>query len=130
MKTIQVIIAVTLIYMIKAEARGFENVLYNCTAFAPSSFKPNVNGLGYPAFSLDFCRSISLEEKYAKCCFLKYKDGEKRRFHCFPVTAAQLADIDDNLVDNLKDSYKDVSLDCNSRYLFAPLILIATLLLI
>ena len=133
MKTIHVIIAVTLIFMIKAQARGFENVEYNCTAFAPkddstSSFK--VGGQGNPAFSLDFCRSILLEDKYAKCCFLKYKEHDKRRFHCYPVTASELSDIDENLVDKVKDHYDDVSLDCNSRYLFAPLILIATLLLI
>ncbi len=42
----------------------------------------------------------------------------------------ELSDIDENLVDKMKDHYDDVSLDCNSRYLFAPLILIATLLLI
>ena len=128
MKAIHVIIAVTLIYMIKANAKGFENIEYNCTAYAPTS----ANGLGLPAFSLDFCRSTLLESGYAKCCFFKYKEGseKKRRFNCYPVTAYQLADIDERLVDGLKNNYTDVSLDCNSRYLFAPLIFIATLLLI
>ena len=126
MKAIHVIIAVTLIYMIKANAKGFENIEYNCTAYAPTS----ANGLGLPAFSLDFCRSTLLESGYAKCCFFKYKEGDKRRFNCYPVTAHQLADIDERLVDSLKNKYSDVSLDCNSRYLFAPLIFIASLLLI
>ena len=129
MKAIHVIIAVTLIYMIKADARGFEGVVYNCSAFAPRLLG-NSARLGYPAFSLDFCRSILLEDGYAKCCFFKYKEDNKRKFHCLPVTAEQLSDIDDKLVDGYKKVYSDVSLDCNSRYLFTPLILIATLLLI
>ena len=129
MKTIHVIIAVTLIYMIKSSVDGF--LQYNCTDYAPTkntNFK--VDGKGEPAFSLGFCKSTYLEDGYAKCCFLKYKEGSNRKYHCYPVTPLELSDIDDQLVKSLKSSYDDVSLDCNSRYLLTPLILIVALLLI
>ena len=131
MKTIHIIIAVTLIYMIKSSVDGFPQ--YNCTDYAPTSDTNtifNVDGKGEPAFSLGFCKSTYLEDGYAKCCFLKYKDESKRKYHCYPVTPLELSDIDDQLVKSLKSNYDDVSLDCNSRYLLTPLILVAALLLI
>ena len=117
---------VTLVCMITGAMDDFKTAY--CLDYAPK----DINGGGKAAFSLDFCRSTKINGTDVKCCYLRYEDkNEKRKYNCFPATADNLVDIDDT-IDYLEDKfgYDVKSLDCNSRYLYAPLILFAILFLI
>ena len=121
MKVILALTFASLFCMITSAVDGFETV--KCVDYA---FE------GYPAFSLDFCRSTKLSGTLVKCCYIRYEDENgKRRFNCFPAESDDLVDIGDT-IDKIEDKhgYKVKSLDCNSRYLYAPLIIFAILILI
>ena len=123
MKAVELLILIALIYIIKAQLDGFP--IYNCEEYDPGDKE---------AFSLDFCRSTRLDtSKYVRCCFIKYEEennNERRRYHCYPITSAELSDIDDT-IDRLEDrnTWDIKSLDCGSSYLYFPLILIIAFIL-
>ena len=99
-----------------------------CLDYAPTFFGGNAGN--NEAYSLDFCRSTYFESSdYYTCCFLKYKNtSDAHRYHCYPVTHAQMADIDP-LVDSIKGNVSKLySLDCSSSYLYGSLLLILALL--
>ena len=102
----------------------------NCLAYVPT-FYPGTDREGNEqAYSLDFCRSTYFDSSdYYTCCFLKYKNtSDAHRYHCYPVTHAQMANIDP-LVDSIKGNVSKLySLDCSSSYLYGSLLLILALL--
>ena len=121
MKVIYAIFVLMLIYAVKANSFGDTK---KCTDYTFSSVTTK------PAFSLDFCRTTQYDGD-GKCCFMKWKEGEKRRYSCVPVSKQELADID-NKISSLESNVKIdevVSLDCQSSYLFVSALLILSLLL-
>ena len=68
------------------------------------------------AFSLDYCKTLDLENYY-RCCYAHYKikdTGTARG--CLPVTYTTYKNLND-YIDKLEETYDDVSIDCNSKYL-------------
>ena len=101
----------------------------NCIDYTPLNLGIADAG-GKQAYSLDFCRSTYFKSSdYYTCCFLKYKNtSDAHRYHCYPVTHAQMANIDP-LVDSIKGNVSKLySLDCSSSYLYGSLLLILALL--
>ena len=101
----------------------------NCLAYVPK-FYPGTDGEGNEqAYSLDFCRSTYFTSPYYTCCFIKWKNSsEAHQYNCYPVTHAQMANID-HLVDSIKGNVSKLySLDCSSSYLYGSLLLILALL--
>ena len=128
MKVILALTFASLFCMITSAVDGFETV--KCVDYAYENYGGNHDL--EPAFSLDFCRSTKLSGTLVKCCYIRYEDENgKRRFNCFPAESDDLVDIGDT-IDKIEDEngYKVKSLDCNSRYLYAPLIIFAILILI
>ena len=122
MKAIHALIAFMLIYF--SAQSNFSFTVKNCTDYSPSG--------GHAAFSLDFCRATNYDtDKYAKCCYLRWEDKDgKRKYNCLPVTALELADIDEKIDQLEKNNITDVkSLDCKSSYLYGSLLLVILLLL-
>ena len=120
MKAITVFFLIALIYIIKAEE--------SCLAYVPEFFDGKSDNKS--AYSLDFCRSTYFKSSdYYTCCFLKYKNtSDAHRYHCYPVTHAQMANIDP-LVDSIKGNVSKLySLDCSSSYLYGSLLLSLALL--
>ena len=103
---------------------------YKCLQYVPEFYTGSDKESSLPAYSLDFCRSTYFESSdYYTCCFLKYKNtSDAHRYHCYPVTHAQMANIDP-LVDSIKGNVSKLySLDCSSSYLYGSLLLILALL--
>ena len=128
MKTMFALTFVALFCMISSSMDGFNTT--NCVDYAYEGYGGSYGNK--PAFSLDFCRSTKLTGTLVKCCYIRYEDKNgKRKYNCFPAESSDLVEIGDT-IDALEDTYGfDIkSLDCNSRYLYAPLILVAILLLI
>ena len=120
MKTMFALTFATLVCMITGAMDDFSTAY--CADYEPGA---------KPAFSLDFCRSTKLNGTDVKCCFMRYEENNKKKYNCFPASADDLVDIDEtiDIIENFFD-YDVKSLDCNSRYLYAPLILFAILFLI
>ena len=121
MKVIYAIFVLMLIYAVKANTFGDTK---KCTDYTFSSVTTK------PAFSLDFCRTTQYDGD-GRCCFMKWKEGEKRRYSCVPVSRLELADIDDK-ISKLQSNSRITeieSLDCQSSYLFVSVLLILSLLL-
>ena len=117
MKAIHALLLLMFIYMAKADVEGF-------TPKKCSDYKPGLAS----AFSLDFCRSIELDDG-VRCCFVKLetKNEEKRLYHCYPISATEWADIE-ILEDKLDQTYDVVSIECGSSYLYASLLIFIALL--
>ena len=125
MKIIHAFVLIMFTFIAKAEY-----TITDCEKYGPSAFNGKFGN--QPAFSLDFCRTTSFNEKeYVKCCFLKWEDPQERRYYnCMPVTAAQFADIDafeDAIEAKLGEDAID-SIDCKSSYLYGSIFLILSLL--
>ena len=128
MKTMFALTFVTLVCMINSSMDDFS--VANCVDYAYEGYGGSYGNK--PAFSLDFCRSTKLTGTLVKCCYIRYEDKSgHRKYNCFPAESSDLVEIGDT-IDALEDTYGyDIkSLDCNSRYLYAPLILVAILFLI
>ena len=121
MKVIYAFFVLMLIYAVKANSFGDTK---KCTDYTYNYATTK------PAFSLDFCRTTQYDGD-GRCCFMKWKEGEKRRYSCVPVSRLELADIDDK-ISKLETNTKITeieSLDCQSSYLFVSVLLILSLLL-
>ena len=69
------------------------------------------------AFSLDYCKTLDLDEKKYRCCYIHYKikdTGTARG--CKPLTYDQYKNLS-KIIDEYEETYDDVSIDCNSKYL-------------
>ena len=67
------------------------------------------------AFSLDFCKTLRLDEGKYRCCYSHCKVNDSKTVRgCFPVTYSQYKDID-----NVKPDFDcdDFSIHCSSKYL-------------
>ena len=121
MKAIHALIAFMLIYLSAQSEFNFTNK--TCEGYGP-----NTNNA---AFSLDFCRATYYDTtEHAKCCFMKWEKGDKRKFSCQLVSAYDLADIDETikaLENKLGGEIK--SLDCKSSYIYGSLLLVLFFLL-
>ena len=121
MKVIYAFFVLMLIYAVKANSFGDTK---KCTDYTYNYATTK------PAFSLDFCRTTQYDGD-GRCCFMKWKEGEKRRYSCVPVSRQELADIDDKIskLESHVEIDEVVSLDCQSSYLFVSVLLILSLLL-
>lgn len=120
MKLIHVLVFAMLIFI----SKEFSDV--NC-----QDYLPDANSNTKSAFSLDLCRSSKFEtSQYAKCCFIKWKYNEKRRYNCVLVTPIEWSDIDifKNSFENKWGEDSIVSLECKSSYLYGSIFLILALL--
>ena len=124
MKTINAVLLLVLIFTVNSALSGFDT--QTCLGHNPKQ----MGGEGKQAFSLDFCRTTQYDGD-GRCCFMKWKEGEKRRYSCVPVSRLELADIDDKIskLQNNSRITEIESLDCQSSYLFVSVLLILSLLL-
>ena len=125
MKTINVFLVIFLIYAIKSHLTEFGDEAKSCESYRPG---------GENAFSLDFCRTITYEG-YSACCFVKWKNGDLRKYNCYPITSAQWGDMD--VAETAFTNYANaqgftdvdiVSFDCSSSYLYGTLLLLLAVL--
>ena len=84
----------------------------------------------YQAFSKDFCRTLGLTNDGEKCCYIKYKIGDKYYFNCIQVTMAEFYNIKEykNALEASK-SWDIKSIECDSSsYLYGSLLLLLVFL--
>ena len=67
------------------------------------------------AFSLDYCKTLDLQNYY-RCCYAHYKTDTGTARGCYPVSYDQYKNLS-KIIDGLEETYDDVSIDCNSKYL-------------
>ena len=74
------------------------------------------------AFSLDFCKTLALNDGKYRCCYAHAKVSQGTVRGCLPLTYDQFNDIDNV---NLAFENEDLSIDCNSKYLTIGVLLMA-----
>ena len=70
------------------------------------------------AFSLDYCKTLNLGTGNYRCCYEHYKikDSGNTARGCLPVSYDDYKNLS-KIIDGLEETYDDVSIDCNSKYL-------------
>ena len=68
------------------------------------------------AFSLDYCKTLDLENYY-RCCYAHYKTDKGTARGCYPVNYTAYKNLNDYIDKLEEEGKKDVSIDCNSKYL-------------
>ena len=84
----------------------------------------------HQAFSKDFCRTLALSGEGEKCCYMKYKIGDKTYFNCIQMTLNQFYNIKEykkSLKDDAKWNIKSIECD-SSSYLYGSLLLLLVFL--
>ena len=116
MKVIQVILFLAILFLTKSEDPK------KCEDYGMNS--------NQPAFSLDFCRTTYYDKGNGqRCCFIKYKENEKRKYNCILIDNDDYLKIKDK-IKSIKATNKEVtSLDCSSSYLYISLLFIFALIL-
>ena len=121
MKVISTLIIFAFICMIKAET------IPNFDTAKCADYEPKTNNY---AFSLDFCKSTYYDkDQIARCCFIKYKEGDKRKYHCLALEQSRFNDIDKVIDDLESEGIEVTSIDCASNYLYSSFLLILALLI-
>ena len=128
MKAIIAFLLIALIYVSNSQ-----DLPKACVDYTPSFFDTSYNDDDKNnAYSLDFCRSLSIRtDKFYTCCFMEWRDQkDTHRYNCYPVNHTEMANID--LATKNIESFQQVkdlkSLDCSSSYLYGSLLLILALL--
>ena len=105
-----------ILIVIKAQLDSFTHK--TCAEYDPIQNSGNAK----PAYSKDFCRTLSYDTNNKKCCFFKYKGEDGYNYyHCLELYNSEYLDIN-NKIKSL--NYNVKSLECDSSsYLYGSFLL-------
>ena len=112
MKATFIITLISLAIIHQSTSAGIKE--YNTTKCSAKTIKDDPGS----AFSLDYCKTLYFEKDIYRCCYEHYKikDSGNTARGCLPVSYDDYKNLS-KIIDGLEEDYKDVSIDCNSKYL-------------
>ena len=127
MKVFSIFLLISLFALMESSLNTFSTK--KCSDYDVYFNKTRENYLEYQAFSRGFCRSLQLDEGYAQCCYIKYKNGENTYYKCAQLKLAEYYDIDVAKDKYEKEGYDVKTLECtSSSYLYGSFLLLLFIL--